>query len=116
MLNIGDSAPVYLYRAPTDMRCGFDRLAELARSQTGKSPLQGGFFVFLCRGRKRVKILYWHEDGYCLWYKRLEAGTFRVETRDGYEELIGVDLKLLLGGMDFRRIKLRKEVIRGVYS
>ena len=116
MLNIEDTAAVYLYMKPTDMRCGFDRLAELAKSEIGKNPLHGGLFVFICRARRRVKILYWHKDGYCLWYKRLEAGTFRVETKDGSEEVTGIDLKLLLEGMELKRIKFRKDAKSGVYS
>lgn len=51
-----------------------------------------------------------------LSYKRLEAGMFRVETRDGYEQLTGVDLKYLLDGTELSRIKLRREVEKGVYS
>ena len=116
MLNWEEAPRVYLFSKPIDMRCGFDRLSELARGETSQSPLSGNLFVFFGRGYRRVKILMWERDGYWLLYKRLEAGTFKIESRDGYEELTGVDLKMLLGGMDLSRIKLRKEVERGVYS
>ena len=72
--------------------------------------------MFFGRGRRRVKILLWDRDGYWLLYKRLEAGVFQLETREGYEELTGIDLKLLLEGMELSRIKLRRDVQMGVYS
>ena len=59
--------------------------------------------------------MYWDRDGYALWYKRLEAGVFKVETRLEYEEVTGVDLVALLSGMDLARIKLRKSVEKGLY-
>jgi transposase len=73
--------------------------------------------VFLSRCRRKVKILYWDRDGYALWMKRLEAGTFRVEKRaGGYEAITGVDLELLLSGVDFSRIFLRKNAENGVFA
>ena len=76
----------------------------------------GGVYVFFSRKRDRVKLLYWDEDGYCLWMKRLEAGTFRIELHGGCEEITGVDLKLLLSGMELSRIKLRRDVSKGMYA
>lgn len=111
-----DGVAVYLWTAPTDMRCGFDRLAQLVQERMGRHILSGGIYVFLSRGRDRVKMLWWDSDGYVLYYKRLEAGTFKVEWCDGCEELRGVDLKLLLSGMDLKRIKLRKNVEKGLYA
>lgn len=111
------SAPVYLYLGATDMRCGFDRLAAKVHSELSRSVTRGGIYVFLSRCRGRVKILYWDRDGYAVWHKRLEAGTFRVErARDGYEELTGVDLESLLSGMDISRIKLRKSADSGLFA
>ncbi len=65
---------IWLAAEPADMRCGFDRLAELARSVTGQDPLCGHLFLFRGRRGDRLKVLYWDRDGYALWYKRLEEG------------------------------------------
>lgn len=116
MLDPGADTAVYLYTEVTDMRRGFDRLAQMVEERLGCDPLQGGLYVFFGRRRDRAKILMWDRDGYVLWYKRLEAGTFKVKFSDGYEEITGVDLKLLLQGMDLERIKLRKKVSAGVFT
>ena len=116
MIELDSATNVYLFTQATDMRKGFDRLAELVREELRRSALTGGLFVFVSRKRDRLKVLFWDRDGFALFYKRLEAGVFRVEERDDVEEITGVDLKLLLEGMDFSRIKLRKAVNNGVFT
>src|SRR5690606_42072054 len=71
------SVRVYLATGSTDMRKGFDSLAALVRDHLGHDPLSGSLFLFLGRRRDRLKVLYWDSDGFALWYKRLEEGTFR---------------------------------------
>jgi transposase len=69
---------IWLAAEPTDMRCGFDRLAERVRTVIGQDPLGNGLFVFPSRSGDRLKILAWDRDGFVLWYKRLEAGVFKL--------------------------------------
>jgi len=116
MFLAGESAEVYLYTAASDMRYGFDRLSEQIRTELQRSPLTGGYFVFFSRNRRKVRILYWDRDGYALWQKRLEAGSFKVELRDGFEQITGVDLEQILSGMELSRIKFRKDAEKGLYS
>jgi transposase len=116
MLSVPSSAAVYLYTAAADMRLGFDRLSEKVKSELKRDPLFGDYFVFFSRTRRKVRILYWDKDGYATWLKRLEAGAFKVEMKDGYEQVTGIDLHEVLAGIDLARIKLRKKVERGLYS
>lgn len=102
------AARIYLCVAPTDMRRSFDRLAEMARSSMGHDPLDGSLFVFRSRGGDRLKILYWDHDGYALWYKRLEKGTFRFPAADppaGALEIAPSQLAMLLEGIDLASVK-----------
>lgn len=99
---------IFLHVAPTDMRRGFDRLAETVRSSLGHDPMDGSLFVFRSRGADRLKILYWDKDGFALWYKRLEEGTFRfprtVEGQDAVE-VKASELAMLLEGIDLKSVK-----------
>ena len=102
---------IWLAAQPADMRCGFDRLAELARSVTSQDPLSGHLFVFRSRGGDRLKILYWDKDGLALWYKRLEEGTFKLPRIQGEArsvELRASELAMMLDGIDLRSIKRLK--------
>jgi len=106
---------VYLCTATTDMRKGFDTLAVLVRDSLGYDPLSGHLFLFVGRRRDRLKILYWDRDGYALWYKRLEKGTFRMPVTKPDTtsiELRASELAMLLEGIDLRSIKRRKRFQR----
>jgi transposase len=67
---------VWLAAAPLDMRKGFDTLAEAVRTVLELDPLSGHLFVFRSRDGCRIKILWWDSNGYCIYCKRLERGTF----------------------------------------
>ena len=78
MLTWPSGTKVFVCTRATDMRCGFDSLAEQVRQFLGEDPLGGHLFVFRNKRGDRLKVLYWDTDGLALWYKRLEAGTFRL--------------------------------------
>jgi len=102
------SARIWLASAPVDMRCGFDRLAELARAVTGQDPFHAHLFLFRSRRGDRLKVLQWDRDGYVLWYKRLEVGVFRLpQIRSGASsiELRPSEFAMLLDGIDMSRVK-----------
>ena len=107
----GLSAKVYLATAPTDMRKGFDTLAALVKDFLRHDPLSGHLFLFVGRGKDRLKILHWESDGFSIWYKRLEEGTFRlpaVRAETASVELKASELAMLLEGIDLRSIKRSK--------
>ncbi len=68
---------IWLATGVTDMRCGFDRLAERVKSVIGQDPVGNSLFVFRSRRGDRLKILTWDRDGFILWYKRLEGGVLK---------------------------------------
>ena len=104
-----------------DMRRSFDGLAALVREYLGADPLSGHLFVFRNRRGDRVKLLYWDEDGYAIWYKRLEEGVFafpegvnRRGTAVGEHgvQMRAADLAMLLDVVDLSSVQRRKRYQR----
>jgi transposase len=99
---------IWLAAEATDMRCGFDRLAQRVQAVIGEDPLSGHLFLFRSRGGNRLKILTWDRDGYVLWYKRLEVGVFklpRLAAGATSVELRASELAMLLDGIDMAKLK-----------
>lgn len=108
MFGISATLRVFVAVSPTDLRNGYDGLARLAREVINQDPLSGHLFVFSNRKHDRVKILYWDLDGYVVWMKRLEKGTFRWPKPDAKQvEWNGVELTTVLGGIDLNQTKRR---------
>jgi len=104
-----------------DMRRSFDGLAALVREHFRADPLSGHLFVFRNRRGDRVKLLYWDEDGYAIWYKRLEEGVFAwpdATSRRGIAigehglQMRAADLAMLLDGVDLASVQRGKRYQR----
>lgn len=107
-LDRAQTVRIWLATEKTDMRCGFDRLAERVKVVIGENPLSGHLFVFRSRRGDRLKILVWDRDGFVLWYKRLEEGVFklpRVEQGARRGELRASELAMVLDGIDMSKLK-----------
>jgi transposase len=115
MLSIPGSLTIYLATAPTDMRKSHDGLAALVAHGLSADPLSGQLFVFRNKRADRIKLLYWDGDGYALWYKRLEAGTFRFPPAAADVARMTIkatDLAMLLDGVDLASVKRTKRYRR----
>jgi transposase len=100
---------VYLCTGPCDMRRSFDGLSMMAEHVIGCNPYAGHLLVFSNRRTDRVKILYWDRDGWAIWYKRLEAGTFQFPFAEtGRKEIAAGELAGLLEGIDLSKGRRRK--------
>ncbi|MBD3251926.1 IS66 family insertion sequence element accessory protein TnpB [Candidatus Uhrbacteria bacterium] len=76
MLNFPSAVRIYLCKRPADMRRSFDGLALMVRDLIKQNPLSGHLFIFRNKRGHMLKLLYWDQDGYVIWYKRLEKGVF----------------------------------------
>ena len=65
---------VYLHREPVDFRKSINGLSVIVESTMQLSALSGALFLFCNRRRDKVKLLYWDQSGFCLWYKRNQWG------------------------------------------
>ena len=106
---------IFFCTTPTNMHYSFDRLMGRAQEIFEQDPCSGHLFLFLNRSRDRIKILFWDRDGFCIFYKRLERGTFQLlltTNDDDGIELEYSQLVRLLGGLDLRTGRRRKRYHR----
>jgi transposase len=106
---------ILLCTSPIDMRKSFNGLIGIVRNQLDADPLAGHLFVFLNKSNTLAKILYWDCDGFAIWYKRLEVGTFRSPAYDTGTKsmtLTRSGLSMLLEGIDLSQLPKRKRFSR----
>lgn len=109
MLTFPGSIRVYAAAEPVDLRKGFDGLSLAVRTVLGGDPISGALFVFFNRRFDRAKVLVWTPTGFCMIYKRLEKGRFRLPRQLAAGErslsIEASELVLLLEGIDLRGAK-----------
>ncbi|MFT5170228.1 MAG: transposase [Candidatus Omnitrophota bacterium] len=105
--NLIEERSVYVYRGVCDMRWSFDRLAMIVNERLEQDPRSGKVYVFLNRGQNKIKALYWDEDGYVLWHKRLESGQFPMPGGEGFK-INAVGWKSMMAGVDVRTARRKR--------
>jgi transposase len=88
------------------MHKSFEGLSSVVEQMFPGELLSGAFFIFLSRRRDHMKVLYWDGDGFVIFYKRLEKGTF-VAKKDASSPLLRREFLLLLEGIEPRRLQRR---------
>ena len=115
MIHLPASVRVYLCTSACDMRKSFDGLYALVRDTLESDAFAGHLFVFANRRKDRVKILYWDRDGFAVWAKRLEQGTYAMpfeEAGQRRREITAQELGALLSGIDLSQAHRRKRYAR----
>jgi len=114
MIGLSSKHKYYFYTAACDMRKGFDGLSGIVTNLMGMNPLDGSVYVFINRGRNRMKMLVYEQGGFMLYYKRLEKGYFeQIVSRNSRSIQINwEDLVLLIQGIKRKEIKRLKRYHR----
>ena len=110
MLNpISHQLRIFLCTAPADMRKNFNGLSGLVRKAMMLDPQSGNLYVFRNQRGDRLKVFYCDGDGFAIWYKQLQRGTFRFPDLKNYSsaglEIDHSTLRLILDGIDLSTIR-----------
>jgi transposase len=92
------------------MRKGFDSLCGLIKSPMSLDALNGSIFIFMNRRRTHIKLLLWEGDGFAIYYKRLEKGTYELPGGNISSSTIAMDarqLLFILQGVSLKKISFR---------
>ncbi len=115
MIHLPASVRVYLCLTACDMRKSFDGLHALVREHLELDAFAGHLFVFASRRRDRIKILYWDRDGFGIWAKRLEEGSYVIPSGEPGSHRLEItveELGALLSGIDLTTATRRKRYRR----
>ena len=110
MIHISDKSRYLLYNGNTDMRKSFDGLAAIVKSKMQCDVLSGDIYIFISKRRNAIKLLRFEPDGFAIFYKRLEKGTFEIpehDSKSGTLILTDNELIFILKGVALKRIKYR---------
>lgn len=113
MYNITIPSEIYVCTEPVDFRKSFNGLCGIVHASFLMNTLDGALFVFYNKRRNGVKLLHWEGDGYSIYQKKLESGTFEFPLNSkGYMELSSDDLHAILRGIELTSLKKRKRYKR----
>lgn len=98
----------FLYTLSTDMRKGFDALCGTVYNEMKLDPLNGDLYIFINRSCNQIKMLHWQGDGFAVYYKRLEKGTYEIPVSEINSTNINIpaeQLLFILQGVVLKSIK-----------
>ena len=110
MIHISDKCRYLLYNGNTDMRKSFHGLAAIVKYNMQCNVLSGDIFIFISKRRNAIKLLRFESDGFAIFYKRLEKGSFEIPLHDKIADTITIsdnELIFILKGVALKQIKYR---------
>ena len=102
---------IYIWREFIDFRKSINGLSALVQEQMQLDPFSSSLYIFSCRQRRKLKIIYWDKTGFALWYKKLQEDRFPWPNKSS-ESIIHISSKQLdwiLDGIDLWKIKPHEE-------
>lgn len=113
MLHLSTSCRYFYYHGVADMRKGAYSLSGLVRTEMKMDVLSGDVFIFIGKRAGKIKLLQWDNDGFALYEKRLERGSFErpVSGDTGHFSIGAQQLQYILQGVVLKSIQRRKRFV-----
>jgi transposase len=114
MLSLHANIRYLLYQGDASMGKSFDGLCGIVTNEMKTPLLTGDVFIFFNKRRTHVKMLQWQQDGFGIFYKRLEQGTFErphPAMEGGSVIITRQQLELILQGVSLKKVHYRKRYI-----
>lgn len=111
LLSLASHVQFYLFMGNADMRRTFEGLCGLVRNEMNQDPMDHQVYIFINKRRNQVKLLLWEGDGFSIYHKRLEAGTFERPLTDENKKqvtLTRMQLQMILQGIKLESVIYRK--------
>jgi transposase len=116
MINSLGLVRIFLCTQDIDMRKSFNSLRGVIIGSMHLDPLSGYLFIFKNKRGDRIKAMYWDGDGFAMWYKVLQKGTFQFPDLQNFSsaglEIDPSTLRMILDGIDLGSIRRHQRLNR----
>ena len=119
MFGLNESTQYYVCQRYVRMNMGINGLYQIVRTEMELPPLGGAVFIFFSKNRQQVKMLKWDGDGFLLYQKRLERGTFELPFFDSQSKQCKMPYKTLsaiMSGICLKSMRYRKRLNLQAYK
>lgn len=113
MFGLNDGMRYYVCQCYVRMNMGINGLYKLVSQEMDLPPLSGAVFIFFNKNRQQVKLLRWDTDGFTLYQKRLERGTFEIPYFNTGKKACVMPYKTLsaiMSGISLKSVRYRKRL------
>ena len=113
MFGLEESRRYYVCQRYVRMSMGINGLSKLVSHELRRPLLSGDVFIFFGRSRQMVKLLCWDGDGFLLYQKRLERGTFELPRFRPGQKAAGLPyrtLSAIMQGVSLRSVRYRERL------
>lgn len=105
MMLVPTDIKIYLRLEPTDMRKSIDTLSILVQEAMALNPGSGHLFLFRSRKGDKLKALFYEQNAFTLWYRRLEKGKYIFPAeKSGHIEIDADHLAWLLDSDKYSKL------------
>jgi transposase len=114
MFQINNATRYWLYHKWADVRKSFDGLSGIVENELKLSMETSDVFIFLNKRQTHIKCLQWEGDGFGLYYKRLEEGSFELPAgimEGTHSTITAKQLTMILQGVSLKKAFYRKRFL-----
>ena len=86
---------IYLHRQPVDFRKSINGLTLIVETEMQLSPFSEAVFLFVNSAFDKLKLLYWDNNGFVLFYKRLEQTRFSWPKSSNAQQIMLTEQELI---------------------
>ena len=113
MFGLEDSRRYYVCQRYVRMNLGINGLSKIVCNEMRQPLLGGDIFIFFGKSRQMVKLLCWDGDGFLLYQKRLEKGTFELPLFKAGQKAVEMSyrtLSAIMRGVSLRSVRYRSRL------
>lgn len=110
MFGLEDSRRYYVCQRYVRMNMGINGLSGIVGNELRRPLLNGDVFIFFGKSRQTVKLLCWDGDGFLLYQKRLEEGTFELPMFKAGQKAVEMPyrtLSAIMQGVSLKSVRYR---------